>query len=103
MAQHSKREIIRLRPCTAEDGVRFAQSPPAIGRGPLFLMAHHKIELARFEDTEIDAQLVGHGIETKDFADFRKIGVEVAVEEYPASHAPLPRLSAPSPLMHNAS
>jgi len=53
-------------------------------------VADHKIELARPEDTEIDAQLIGNRIEAKNFADFRQIGIEVAVEEYPASHAAAP-------------
>ncbi len=95
MAQHCKGEIIRLRARPAQDCIGLGQASPIICCGPLLGVADHEIEFARLEDAEIDAQFVGNGIEPKDFADFRKIGVEVAVEEYPASHVPLPcRLSA---------
>src|SRR5437868_13311761 len=90
MAQHREREIVRLRPRPAQDGVGLEHRPTVIGRGPFLLVADHKIELTGLEDAEIDAQPVGHGIEAKDFPYFRKIGIEVAVEEYPASHAATP-------------
>ncbi len=86
MPQQGEREVVRLRPGTADHEVRSLHQAALVGGAPVFLGADHEVELVRMEHQQLDPHGGGSLLKTKDLRHFRVRGIEFPMKQYPATH-----------------